>query len=170
MIARLFLALALVALLAACGSQPDSGSPDVATLASGPAPAATPTARDDHPLIRPDTSQEELDRMYAAYNRCLKEHGLDVKQPKAADAAAPSRMAAAEQQCEQIRPEQLWERAKRTDPAYADKLHEWVKCVRAFGIDATEADGRLTLTVMPTDEQLEKINECQTKAFSPKAG
>ena len=166
MIARLLLAVALVALLAACGSQPDAGSPDVATLASGGAPTASPTARDDHPLIRPDTSQEERDRMYAEYNRCLKEHGLDVKQPKGVDAAAPSRMAAAEQACERIRPEQPWERAKRTDPEYADKLHEWVKCVRALGIDATEADGRLTLTVMPTDEQLDKINDCQTKAFN----
>jgi hypothetical protein len=157
------LVMSVLLTVPACGR--DGNAPDVATLTSVPPTAVPPAATGDRPLIRADSTEEEVARMWDAYHRCVKENGgLDPNRPKPAGGVTPE-MLAAEEKCTHVRPEHVWERAKRTDPEYRDRLREWVMCVHAYGIEATDADERLTLTLMPTDAQLRQIDECQYRAF-----
>ncbi|TQS43490.1 hypothetical protein [Cryptosporangium phraense] len=154
-------------ILAACGGTAAEDEPEVATLRSS-SPSASPTPG-ERPLIRPDTSAEEEDRLTAVWLTCLKEHG----HPKQADTPADlpkeefeARAKVAEKACESKQPEQLWERSKRLDPDYADKLRDWITCIRAHGIDAWESDGFVTYQSLPPDSDLKKVDECEAKAFA----
>ncbi|MDP9799452.1 hypothetical protein J2S43_007964 [Catenuloplanes nepalensis] len=156
--------VALVLLLAACGAPPSSSSSsddDVVSLATGPAPSA---AAPERPLLRPDATQEEEDRLLNTYYACLKEHGVDITQ-RGSDATAQN-WDAASAACAHLEPEALWERAERTDPHYADRLRDWVTCIRAHGIDAWEHDGHLNFESLPPEEQMPLVDECQAKAFA----
>ncbi|WP_213451265.1 hypothetical protein [Rhizomonospora bruguierae] len=168
----------LALLLAACDREPhSSGSadggtgPDVASLASaspsataGAASTAGTAAADEPPLIRPDTSEEEENRLQQRYNDCLVEHGANPKVRGPAEDTKKTK--AAEQACANKKPEELWERARRTDPEYADKLRDWVTCVRSHGIDAWEEDGFITFKSLPPDNQFKYVQECESKAFA----
>ena len=81
------------------------------------------------------------------------------------DPALDAKYKKAEKKCVNKEPEEVWERAKRLDPAYADKLRDWVTCIRSHGIDAWESDGFLTFESLPPENQLKKVDECQDKAF-----
>jgi hypothetical protein len=173
------LALTLGVLLSACsGSTADSGTGtgkgDIASLASG-APQATTssTATNERPLIRTDTSPEEEQRMWDAWQDCIEKNGgapsngAAGKGPRPAtdpDRQDPKAMKAVEA-CANMEPETVWGRAKRLDPAYPDKLRDWVTCVRSHGIDAWESNGLLTFESLPPDNQMKKVDECQDKAF-----
>ncbi|MFI5960291.1 hypothetical protein [Cryptosporangium sp. NPDC051539] len=164
---RLFAVAALTLLLAACGGTAADDEPEVATLRSG-SPSPSPTTG-ERPLIRPDTSAEEEERLNAVWLSCLKAHG----HPKQADQPVDlpkdefeARAAVAEKACLNKQPEELWERSKRTDPKYADKLRDWITCVRAAGIDAWESDGFITYQSLPSDPDLKKVDACEAKAFS----
>ncbi len=177
------LSVGLAVLLAACASGENdrggTGKDDVASLASdGPKASDKPVAQ-ERPLIRTDTSKEEEQRLYDEYERCLKEHGdprlRDRKAPGGTAAPRPAVPAqggdeppeavAAAKACENKEPETVWERAKRTDPNYADKLRDWVTCIRASGIDAWEQDGFLSFNSLPSDDQMKQVDKCQDKAF-----
>lgn len=174
------LTVALGVLLSGCGgSDPERGD-DVASVASvaapGPSASAASAASGERPLIRTDTSAEEEQRLYDVWDECLEKNGAGTggKRKLAADAArggprANTDLAAkyqkAEAACADKEPEEVWQRAKRLDPAYADKLRDWVTCIRAHGIDAWESDGFLTFESLPPDDQLAKVDECQDKAF-----
>lgn len=178
------LTLALGVLLTACsGSAADSntgtGKADVASLASvAPPQATTPSAAaEERPLVRTDTSAAEEERMWNTWTDCLEKNGAPSKQALAgagsgANKARPNtdpgleaKTKKAEAACASKEPEQVWERAKRLDPAYADKLRDWVTCIRSHGIDAWESDGFLTFESLPPDNQMEKVDDCQDKAF-----
>jgi len=173
------LAVALGILLSGCSGTDDSQGDDVASLVSA-APqqsssAASPS--EERPLLRTDTSPEEQDRLYGVWETCLEQNGAGTgaKRKAAADAAAGAKpntdpgLAAkytkAEKKCASKEPEEVWERAKRLDPAYADKLRDWVTCIRSHGIDAWESDGFLSFESLPPDNQMKKVDECQDKAF-----
>lgn len=176
------LAVALGVLLSGC-SGPDNGqgSDDVASLVSAAPPKpANPSAApisEERPLLRTDTSSEEEERLYDVWTTCLEQNGAGTgaKRNAAADAAAGAKpntdpgLAAkytkAEKKCASKEPEEVWERAKRLDPAYADKLRDWVTCIRSHGIDAWESDGFLAFESLPPDNQMKKVDECQDKAF-----
>jgi hypothetical protein len=161
----LVLVVGLAVLLAGCGRQDggrDAGTADVASLASATAVAASPSGAAERPLVRTDMSPEEEERLWDEWQRCLEQHGHPGK--RAADAQDP-KAAAAEQACQGKRPEQVWERAKRTDPQYGDRLREWVTCIRSHGIDAWEENGFLAFKSLPPDDQMKKVDECQDKAF-----
>jgi hypothetical protein len=178
-IAGVALTVALGVLLSGCGGSDPGKGDDVASVASVAAarPSASATSG-ERPLIRTDTSVEEEQRLYSVWNACLEQHGAGTgaKRKQAADAARggpqpntdPGLSAAyrkAEAACADKEPEEVWERAKRLDPAYADKLRDWVTCIRAQGIDAWESDGFLTFESLPPDDQMKKVDECQDKAF-----
>ncbi|MFG1605096.1 hypothetical protein [Actinoplanes sp. NPDC049265] len=176
-------AVLLGLLLAGCGSADAQDGEDVATLVSvkPPAPAASSAAPvpAERPLIRTDTSSEEEERLYDVWQSCLEDNGggTGAKRKAAADAAAEPKVAQnvdpgfeerykkAEKKCANKEPEELWERAKRLDPAYGDKLRDWVTCIRSHGIDAWESDGFLTFESLPPDNQMKKVDDCQDKAF-----
>lgn len=177
------LALTLGVLLSACsGSTADSstgtGEGDVASLVSVVPPQATSSsaAVEERPLVRTDTSAEDEERMWDAWQDCLGKNGAPSKQQQDAAAAGAqvrpntdpgfdAKVKKAEAACANKQPEQVWERAKRLDPAYADKLRDWVTCIRSHGIDAWESDGFLAFESLPPDNQMKKVDDCQDKAF-----
>jgi len=161
------LALLTLSLLTACGdAQPRDGG-GVASMQSGAAPAASasPSSAAERPLIRTDTSDEEKDRLWNEYHRCLADQGLTKERQDKAQAGADPSAAAALASCAGKEPELVWQRAKRTDPQYADKLRDWVTCVRAAGIDAWEENGFMAFKSLPPADQMRKVDACQDKAF-----
>ena len=172
------LAVALGILLSGCSGTDNSQGDNVASLVSV-APRQSPSAAtsEERPLLRTDTSPEEENRLYGVWHACLEENGAGtgVKGKLVADAAHggtqnadPALVAkykAAEAKCASKEPESVPERAKRLDPAYADKLRDWVTCIRSQGINAWESDGHLTFESLPPDDQMKKVDECQDKAF-----
>jgi hypothetical protein len=162
----LLLLLAFIS-LAACSDQPEATTPQVATVASGTAQPSrsSPAAAQERPLVRSDMTTEEEDRLWATWKRCLAEHGVPEKDFKQLsdhpDAAAQAAFAA----CANLEPETPWQRAKRVDPAYGDKLRDWVTCIRAAGIDAWEDNGFVAYNSLPSDEQQVHVDECQRKVF-----
>ena len=164
---RLLGAAALCAVLSGCGgAEPDpGGGGDVASLASAePQQSVTPAAA-ERPLVRTDTSEKDEDRMWDLWQDCLTENGMPPKAELAESGRDDPRAKKAEAACETKQPEQVWERARRTDPAYADKLRDWVTCIRSHGIDAWEDDGFLAFESLPPENQMKKVDECQDKAF-----
>jgi hypothetical protein len=174
------LAVSLGVLLSACsGPENSKGGHDVASLVSveprQPTTSSAALVSKERPLIRTDTSREEEKRLYDVWQRCLEKNGGSTgaaPTPGAppgmaavVDPAAEARSKAAEKKCASQEPEEVWERAKREDPAYADKLRDWVTCIRSHGIDAWESDGSLAFESLPPDNQMKKIDECQDKAF-----
>lgn len=181
--------LALTLLLSACsgpssdGSSDGSGQADVATLATetaaaGASPTASPGAGapQERPLLRPDASDEEEDRLYDVYWTCLSDHGVPgykksedgdvLAAPKAAPGGGGEDDPAALAACANVEPEAPWQRAQRTDPRYADKLRDWITCVRSHGIDAFEEDGFLAFESLPSDDKMKLVDECEMKAFN----
>ncbi|WP_306214064.1 hypothetical protein [Actinoplanes sp. RD1] len=184
---RFLLVPALCLSLAACSeaapppsSSDSSGGGEVASLASV-APSASPSAPAERPLIRTDTSSAEEDRLYQIFIDCMVANGDPDYTLKhgAESGAAPAAVAAAREggpgaeakrkkarkACQDKEPEEIWQRAKRLDPAYPDKLRDWVTCVRSYGIDAWEDDGFLAFESLPPDPQMKKVDECQDKVF-----
>src|SRR5882724_12442478 len=81
---------AAVLLIGACASPAqNSTNGQVATLASaGPSTAATQAAAGGkRPQLRLDTSAEESDRLFTAYDDCLVAHGVKVNPTDQAGAA-----------------------------------------------------------------------------------
>jgi hypothetical protein len=180
---RLLLVAALCFPLAACTQATPSASSGsagkVATLRSAaPSPAGSP-APAERPLIRTDTSSEEEDRLYQIWFTCMAENGdpgYRAKQATSEEAAAGAVAAArepgaeakskkAQKACQGKEPEEVWERAKRLDPTYPDKLRDWVTCIRSYGIDAWEDDGFLAFESLPPEPQMKKVDQCQDKVF-----
>jgi hypothetical protein len=174
------LAVSLGVLLSACGGPENSkGGDDVASLVSveprQPTTSSAASASKERPLVRTDTSREEEKRLYDVWQACLEKNGgVKRKAPAAGappamspnvDPAVEARSKEAEKKCVSQEPEEVWERAKRLDPAYADKLRDWVTCIRSHGIDAWESDGFLSFERLQPDSQMKKVDECQDKAF-----
>ncbi|GAB7048342.1 hypothetical protein [Catenuloplanes indicus] len=182
--------IALVALLTACGAEPPAEgtaeADQVVSLSSATPGATAPaaTAPAERPLLRPDTSDVEEERLYDVWFDCLEEKGGRGRGPKevpdgdrgapapgpaapaAPDPAAEAQDAAAQKACENLEPEAPWQRAKRLDPDYADKLRDWITCIRSHGIDAWESDGFVTFESLPPDDKMVLVGECEMKAFS----
>jgi len=173
-----FRILSLVALLALAGcgrSAPASDGPQVATVASaggsaGPSVSAGPSER---PLLRVDMSPDEKQRLYDIWMRCISDlSGVDASTAKRLSdggagmpAEQKERYDRAVATCAVKEPEEVWERAKRLDPQYADKLRDWVTCIRAAGIDAWEDNGFLAFNSLPDEQGQRHVDECQKKAF-----
>ena len=132
--------------LSACGASDDepAAKPEVATLQSA-APQAKPAAaeEDKRPLIRADTSEEEINRMIEAHSRCLRDQGVPglatgggtwkptVEQESGTHAAA---FAA----CHGKEPEPAMDRLKRQNfEEYSDRYHAFVKCLQDDGVDVS---------------------------------
>ncbi|MDG4773400.1 hypothetical protein [Solwaraspora sp. WMMD792] len=157
----------------ASGSTGDSG---VASIVGSTAPDASPSPPAERPLIRPDTSPEEEQRLYDVYQRCLEDNGLPkparvpegggdspmaAAGPESAEEQAAARKAA--EACASLEPEELWERSMRLDPTYRDKLQVWVKCLQDRGVDAyAEGDSLMLNDGLPPGNEIE---ECEAEAF-----
>jgi hypothetical protein len=169
-------AAALTILLTACHGtdKPPAASKadDVASLVtSAPSAAATPAAQ-ERPLIRPDANADDVQRLYDVYEKCVIDNGgkgkAELVKAGKPDAATMAKEIAAQKMCVNKEPEMYIERAKRTDPHYADKLHDFVTCVRSLGIDAWEKDGYLAFNSLPPDRLSAKVDKCEMTAFNVK--
>jgi hypothetical protein len=80
------LAVAAVGLLAACGggdqdppaaggTSKAAGDGGVASIVGSAGPGGSPSPQAERPLIRPDTSREEEDRLYSIYLQCVSDNG-----------------------------------------------------------------------------------------------
>jgi hypothetical protein len=130
-------------LIADCsGPSAPSADPAGASIASvprtsgpsAPGAAATTSAARDRPLIRLDTTPEEVDRMYAGYEKCLADHGMPSKAEQAKTKTLrdyPEAIAA----CAAKQPEDYQEREKRENPAaFQDHQREQIRCMREHGL------------------------------------
>ncbi|WP_314411259.1 hypothetical protein [Streptomyces sp. DSM 40484] len=172
--------LGLVGLLGACGggseqadeSKAQSRARDngVASV-EGADKGGSPSAQVEQPLIRPDTSEEEQDRLWQVYYDCLEQHGLRMSKNKdgsyrGLNLNGQEKQAAAEDKCRQKEPETLPIRAAREDPEYGDKRDHWLKCLKSHGIEAIVEGGMLAFEKgLPPADKIKWIKYCETEAF-----
>jgi hypothetical protein len=167
-----FAVVAATGALSACGAESASGDePNVATVAGASAGASVPVVSasataEERPLIRTDTSAEEEDRFYEVWIACLEANGLPRKETGLQASVSAEVEAKAQTACSSKHPESVWERAKRLDPQYADKLHVWVACLRSHGIKANEDNGFVSFEDgLPSGSKEQWIDKCQDEAF-----
>ncbi|XVU22801.1 hypothetical protein ACQPZJ_36850 [Actinoplanes sp. CA-054009] len=170
-----FALLAAVLLVSACGS-PDSSSadPGVASVASAARPSsAAPATR---PQLRLDTSDEERQRLFTAYDDCLVAHGVKVNPVDQPGPAGPVRRLdqsgepkAAYVACAGKLPLQPPELDEDLNPKFAAQWNDNVRCLRAHGLmvhvtvpgEWTYDDGDVPLP--PNQSQIE--DACVLEAF-----
>ncbi|WP_306207442.1 hypothetical protein [Actinoplanes sp. RD1] len=167
--------------LLGCGSSPEATTPQVATLQSSPVRASASTDPEDlRPLIRPDTSQAEQDRLVAIWTTCLTtEDGTTARYTKrwavGREKANDARWQAAKAACRSKEPEDFTDREMRKDlPAFKDKQRIFHDCAEQKGYDLTPLDPATGLfgleRVGPNgDWDSAGIKECQRQAFSEAA-
>ena len=163
--------------LTACGSadRPGTGA-EVATLQSE-APQGPPSGNveDQRPLIRSDTSKDEMGRIYQVYNDCLRDHGLPGK-----DLGRGMWKATVEEEsgthtevfaaCHAKEPESVIDRLKRQNyDEYSDRYHAFVTCIRNAGVDvSTNGDGPLIKFNKEGDSFNDRVStitdDCRRKA------
>jgi hypothetical protein len=158
-----------------CGGDDTSRSaPPVASVTEAGAAAGKPstTATAERPLERDDMSNEEQNRIWAAWGRCLTDHGVPAppagKANQGEDVLQQPRYANAVAACESKKPESEWDRAKRTDPEYAKKFRALIQCIRDQGI-SVEPDGDGPGFKLTDDRQvgrgMDVAGECDRKAL-----
>lgn len=168
--------VACLALLSACSSSSDpdaSEKPSVASLVTPTTAgkqAPTPTEA-ERPLIRPDTSRAEQARMYNVYLSCLKEAGVPttmIKMFRAKQGADEDTTAKYEKQCGSKLPQQLLDKARESDPDFADHQRADVTCLKNHGIRAEiRKDGDIwLLDDLPPDDKAHWLDDCEQQAFA----
>ncbi|MDX3319693.1 hypothetical protein PV415_22565 [Streptomyces sp. ME03-5684b] len=189
---RLAVAASLASLtwLTACGgpsgdSRSTGGSGDdrgVASVTGGDKKPTEAAPQAERPLIRPDTSAEEEDRLIQVYTSCLEQHGYkklegysgkvgDPNKPDSATLARnEARFAPAQKACAAKEPEELWQRAYREDPEYQDKFDKWLKCMRSHGLEvAPSPDDPGTFSFedgLPPVNEEKWVDKCEAEAFT----
>jgi hypothetical protein len=143
---RSVVAVLAVASIGGCsGSSTEVAGPSVASVPranSSTKAAPATTAAVERPLIRLDTTPEEMDRMFDAYDKCLRDHGVPSKEMTVklkTRSVDPKAQAA----CAGKAPDDYQEKMKREDPAgFKDKQRIQVKCMRDHGLAIeTSSDG-----------------------------
>ena len=177
----LLLAASLAVALAGCS--PGTRAPGVATLASAAPtakgaqnPSSAASATDQRPQLRLDTSDEERDRLFAAYDDCLVGHGVKVVAVReAAPAGAKRRLddsgepKSAYLACANKLPQQPRELDPDANPKFAEQWNDNVRCLRKNGIKVHVTEpGEWTyddsgFVIPPNQEQIEQ--KCIQEAF-----
>jgi len=174
--------VAAVLALTACSSPAETGG-QVATLAStAPAKASPAASTAARPQLRLDTSEEEANRFWTAYEDCLVGHGVKVNPTDQAGAAGDGPGRRLDQSgepksayiaCAGKLPQQPPELDEDTNPNYAQQWNDNVKCLRAHGLMVhvtnpgewtyDSADGQIP------DNQSEIESACLLEAFGGQA-
>lgn len=175
-------AILAVVLLAGCGgtaAEPaGAGSATIPSVASIPrsssAPSASPTPTANRPLIRNDTSTEEVERLFAVWSSCLEDQGVPVAAGKGGisnDPETRGRYKTELATCQSKEPEQLIDRYKREHPQqFQAQLRKFIKCMKS--------EGQKIIFIPPdgwgvTDEQASSgfspdnraITKCESQAY-----
>jgi hypothetical protein len=133
-------ALALLLLLAACSKPADQ--PQVASISTPPS-NATPSsaAQEQRPRERLDMTPEDLDALYAAYDRCMGQFGLDKKGQMANRQSGvqpvKEEVDKALKACESKDPLPPWEKDVN-NPEALDFATRVVQCLREKGVRYVE--------------------------------
>jgi hypothetical protein len=169
-----------VLLVGACSS-PVPHDAQVASLTSAAPTTAAATTDSKRPQLRLDTTDEERDRLFTAYDDCLVSHGVKVLTGRSGQAAAAPAQdghraldqsgepKAAYVACAGALPLQPPELDEDKNPNYAAQWNDNVKCLRAHGLMVhVTKPGEWTYdssdTVVPDNEpELEK--SCLLEAF-----
>lgn len=131
----------LLLLLAACSSPP--AQPGVASISTPNSSSAAPTsaAQEQRPRLRLDMTPEDTDALYAAYDRCLGQFGMDKQTQVAARQAGtvPSKEEEdkALKACESKDPLPPWEKDVN-NPEAVDFAQRVVQCLRGKGVRYVE--------------------------------
>jgi hypothetical protein len=134
--------LTLLFLLAACSSPP-AAQPGVASISTPGSSSATATsaAQEQRPRLRLDMTSEDTDALYAAYDRCLGQFGLDKQSQVAAHktGALPPKeeLDKALKACESKDPLPPWEK-DANNPEAVDFANRVVQCLRGKGVRYVE--------------------------------
>ncbi|MFD4350365.1 hypothetical protein ACFWQ6_36785 [Streptomyces coelicoflavus] len=192
---------ALLLLLTACGggdaqssgTAGGAGGAGTAGGAGGDDGVASVTGQDkqpkekaaqaERPLIRPDMTQEDEERLFRVWESCLAKNGYkknteysgkmgDPQPDSATLEKMQAQYEAAQKVCAAKEPERLWERARREDPDYQDKFDKWLKCAQSSGVKvgrSPEDPGILAYEDgLPPADQLKKVADCEAEAFAGK--
>jgi hypothetical protein len=133
-------ALALLLLLAACSKPADQ--PQVASI-STPSSNATPSsaAQEQRPRERLDMTPEDLDALYAVYDQCMGQFGLDKKGQVASGQAGMQPVKEdvdkARKACDSKDPLPPWEK-DANNPEALDFAARVVQCLRGKGVRYVE--------------------------------
>jgi hypothetical protein len=173
-------------LVAGCGAaktDTSSGAQDTPGVASIQKPSAAAPAKAvaaERPLIRLDASDEEIQRVSDVFANCLLTNGLPkpavMKGGYTIDPANISDVwgplsdkvrADLKKNCASKQPELARDRAKRLDPAYADHMASFVKCLKDHDIKAVLRDGELSsIDVMPSGSKAHWMQDCEQEGFA----
>jgi hypothetical protein len=176
--------LVLTLLLAGCTTA--GKAPEVASLRSPAATAATAGGTKAAPVIRPDSTSEEVARMRQPYMKCLKENGvpmmttedglLDIDAGGNSKATNGRIMAATNPKivaaCGKLAPVLAPELDEDKNPYYADDDDNFNKCLVEHGKPLVKKDGKWVVGPGFDDWQPDEAMEiaCQVKAFDGKKG
>lgn len=142
-----------------------------------PAPKRTrsdgTTTDKGRPQLRLDTSDEESNRLWQRYMRCLKDNGVEMLEINGALAIADQygkEPAAAYKKCEVKMPLQPPELDEDKNPRYREQWSAQVRCMQKRGMKIKETPDGWTYTSsdgpgVPESEQKTIERECQKEAF-----
>jgi hypothetical protein len=162
-------------------SSPDAqGTTGVASIQKPSAAASTEAVAAERPLIRLDASPEEAKRAADVFADCLLANGLPkaavMKGGRTIDPANISDVwgplsdkvrADLKKNCASKQPEMARDRARRLDPAYADHMQAFIKCLNDHGIKAVLEDGELgSVDEMPSGSKAHWMQDCEQEGFA----
>ena len=148
----LVLAALSMSVLGACsGGSDESSEPTGSGVASIPRASSTSVpdrttaaAAVERPLIRLDSTPDEIQRLFDNYTKCLDDKGVPSKKQRASsDRVLTDKEKAGVAACAGKEPEDYQEREQREHPAaFKDKQRKQVKCMREHGLAIeTNAEG-----------------------------
>ena len=148
------------------------------TTATAKAGATPPASLAERPLIRPDASEEEQNRLRGIYSDCLLQNGFPKAGLKGPKGGYPSSLdgfglspkveARIKKNCSAKEPELPFDRARRLDPDFADHVRTEVKCLKDHGIKAVimEDGGPGLVDGLPGQSKGHWLDDCDRKAFA----
>src|SRR5690349_18677160 len=156
------------------------GTTGVASIQKPSAAASAKAVAAERPLIRLDASDEEVERVSDVFANCLLTNGLPeaavmkggytIDPANISDAWGPLSdkvRADLRKNCASKQPELARDRARRLDPAYADHLEAFVKCLKDHGIKAVLQNGELSsIDVMPSGSKAHWMQDCEQEGFA----
>jgi hypothetical protein len=186
MLRKSLVAVAALMIVSACGTEtsPPAGAADVVTLQTGAAASASPPAQ-GRPVIRPDATSEDIQKLVNAQFACWEEHGSPQykgpdgnynKPPEGVTLpeADPAVIEAADRACAHLEPESWLDVERRTNPEFADMIRAAAECLKARGYDARFVqDPEVGIGYRDLQESLaadEDDFECKREAFASRAG
>lgn len=169
-------AAVLTVVVTGCGGTADATKPQIATLRSADAPAASTAAAQERPVIRADATADDINALEQAYFGCLAAAGVPMSKSENGEYGKPKwagstdkRWGPASEACAAKEPESWYDREQRVNPEFADRLRDAVKCLKDRGFKARLEGDPPKIRYSDTAEFMragDAESECQRKAFS----